>query len=214
KAVPAALGTGAPGCGCGGGGGGAGLGGSVHLTLPLATWLGIADRPGDLAGRLATAPGAAWCLTLTDPDGRAAAHACTTHSPGPPPGQPRSPGSGHGPGPPRQPAHPEHPGPPDNGHQPGPPSEPSPPGHPRPPHDHREPGGPGPPGNPGPPVQPEPGQPPAPPASPARPPRAVPPALMAWLTALEVQWLERGNCTHQRQGRGYRPSRALRHLIQ
>lgn len=37
---------------------------------------------------------------------------------------------------------------------------------------------------------------------------------MAWLNSLDVQWLERGDCRHQRQGSSYRPGRALRHLIQ
>jgi len=148
-------GTTRAGCGCAGGV--AGLAGSVHLTLPLATWLGGADRPGEvaglgpvdagtcreLAGRLAAGPGAAWCLTLTDAGGRAAAHACARNGPGPPPGRARSPSADHGP--------------------PGP---------------------------------------------------AVPAVVAAWLSSLELQWLERGDCGHQRQGSAYRPGRALRHLIQ
>lgn len=69
-----------------------GLRGSVNLTLPLATLLGTADSPGDLAGlgpipasdartlahQLASPPGNRWCLTLTGPHGHAIAHGCTT----------------------------------------------------------------------------------------------------------------------------------------
>ena len=115
--------------------------GSINLTMPLATWIGAAGRPGEvaglgpvdaetcgeLAGRLAARPGATWCLTLTDAEGRAAAHACARNGPGQP----------HG-----------------------------------------------------------------------------PPELTAWLSSLKVQWLERGNCQHRRQGSGYRPGQVLRHLVQ
>ncbi len=73
----------------------AGLTGSVNLTVPLATWFGSSDAPGeaaglgpvdadtcrDLASRLAAGPGAKWCVTLTDADGRAAAHACARTGP-------------------------------------------------------------------------------------------------------------------------------------
>ena len=68
------------------GGGGlfpAGLKGSVNLTAPLATYLGLTGQPGevagygpldaaatrDLAAALARTKGNKWCLTLTDPDG-------------------------------------------------------------------------------------------------------------------------------------------------
>ena len=78
-----------------------GLGGSVNLTIPLTTWLGLSAEPGeadtlgaldawtcrDLAAALAANPGSRWCLTLTGPDGRAVAHGCAQA--GPP-----SPGSG------------------------------------------------------------------------------------------------------------------------
>jgi Domain of unknown function (DUF222) len=74
---------------------GAGLAGSVNLTMPLAAWLGESESPGeaaglgpldaatcrDLAGKLATGPGARWCLTLTDPSGRAVAHGCADRPP-------------------------------------------------------------------------------------------------------------------------------------
>ena len=83
----------APGCS----GGLAGLTGSVNLTIPLATWLGTADAPGEVAGlgpldadtsrdlatRLTDGPETTWCVTLTDPDPdrRAAAHAYARASP-------------------------------------------------------------------------------------------------------------------------------------
>jgi hypothetical protein len=81
-----------------------GLSGSVHLTMPLAAWTGQSDAPGELAGlgphdagtcrdlaaALAGRGDTRWCLTLTDPRGRAVAHACARAGPG----------LGHGPGPP------------------------------------------------------------------------------------------------------------------
>ena len=86
----------------------AGLGGAIHLTLPAMTWLGLADRPGDLAGLgpvdaftardlaglLAASGAAAWHVTLTTPDGRAVAHACPRGQP------PRETGPPRGTGPP------------------------------------------------------------------------------------------------------------------
>jgi hypothetical protein len=96
-AAPGAAGT-SP---AAGGGSLAGLAGSVHITLPASTWLGLADLPGeaaglgpldawtsrDLAARLAAAgPRTRWCITLTRPDGTAAAHACARAGPGPPAG--------------------------------------------------------------------------------------------------------------------------------
>ena len=112
--------------------GGPSITGSVHLTMPLSAWLWLTDRPGeiagtgtadadtcrDLAGRLAAHPATKWCLTLTDPDGRAAAHACARHPPpqptGPPAplGPPRSTGPPGPTGPPVSTASPRSPGPP------------------------------------------------------------------------------------------------------
>ena len=75
-----------------------GLGGSVNLTMPLASWLGGA-APGEIAGygpadastcrTLATALAASqrpsrWCLTLTDPAGQAIAHGCARRPPAAP----------------------------------------------------------------------------------------------------------------------------------
>jgi hypothetical protein len=67
-----------------------GFAGRVNLTVPLATLLGLADRPGELAGlgpvdpglarTLATAaarnPKTTWCLTITDSQGRTLGHGC------------------------------------------------------------------------------------------------------------------------------------------
>jgi hypothetical protein len=106
----------------------AGLTGSVHLTLPAATWLGFSDAAGEMAGfgpvssmtgrdlaaRLARGK-ASWCVTLTDPDGQAVAHACAANGPpvkSPPTGQQPS----HAPpahGPPAQEPPPQEPLPPD-----------------------------------------------------------------------------------------------------
>jgi hypothetical protein len=81
------------GCGCAGGV--AGLCGSINLTMPVATWLGSSDAPGevagigpvdaatcrDLASRLTNGPATQWCVTLTGTDRRAAAHACARAGP-------------------------------------------------------------------------------------------------------------------------------------
>ena len=91
----------------------AALTGSVHLTMPVTAWLGLADGSGevaglgpldawtcrDLAARL-TAAGAAtrWHVTLTGADGCAVAHACARGSPAPP----DPPGARGSPGPPGQ----------------------------------------------------------------------------------------------------------------
>jgi hypothetical protein len=62
----------------------------ANLTLPLATLLGLAERPGaghglgpldpalvrDLAASAATSPDSDWCLTITDSEGTAVAHGC------------------------------------------------------------------------------------------------------------------------------------------
>jgi hypothetical protein len=74
------------------------LGGTVHLTMPATTWLGLTNTPGDipgigptdastcrdLAGTLAANPATRWCITLTDANGRAIAHGCARAGPGPP----------------------------------------------------------------------------------------------------------------------------------
>ena len=76
--------------------------GSVHLVLPLLTWLGWSATPGEAAGfgpldatdsralaaALARDPATQWCLTVTGPDGRAVAHGCAKTGPGHPPPAP------------------------------------------------------------------------------------------------------------------------------
>jgi Domain of unknown function (DUF222) len=87
----------------------AGFAGRVTLTVPLATLLDLADRPGevpgigpvdpwlarDLARAAAANPGTTWCVTVTDEQGHAVGHGCTRPEPkshrkrvgaGPPPG--------------------------------------------------------------------------------------------------------------------------------
>jgi hypothetical protein len=73
----------------------AGFAGRNHLTVPLATLLGLADRPGeipglgaadpwlarDLAAASAANPKTSWCLTATDARGRAVGHACARPEP-------------------------------------------------------------------------------------------------------------------------------------
>ena len=77
--------------------------GSVHLTMPLAAWLGISQSPGEIAGfgpasartcreiadLIAENPGSRWCLTLTDARGHAVGHGCARR---PPPGETPGPG--------------------------------------------------------------------------------------------------------------------------
>jgi len=76
------------------------LGGSVNLTIPIGTWLGTSDNPGesdrygvidadtcrDLAGTLATHPATRWCITLVDCNGQAVGHGCARAGPWPPGG--------------------------------------------------------------------------------------------------------------------------------
>jgi len=79
--------------------------GSVNLVLPLSTWLGWSPSPGEVAGfgpldaadsravaaALARDPATKWCVTVTGPDGRAAAHGCAKAGPGQPPPGPDTP---------------------------------------------------------------------------------------------------------------------------
>lgn len=87
------------------------LTGSVNLTLPMSTWLGWSQSPGDIPGfgpldaadsrdladALAGHPDTQWCLTLLGDDGRPVAHGCAGGKPPPPTGHPAP--AGH-PGPP------------------------------------------------------------------------------------------------------------------
>ena len=68
----------------------AGFAGRVTLTIPLATLLGRADRPGEMAGigpvdpwlardlarAAARNPRSTWCVTVTDEQGHAIGHGC------------------------------------------------------------------------------------------------------------------------------------------
>ena len=97
-----------------------GFAGRVNLTIPLATLLGLADRPGQAAGigpvdpwlarGLARAaagnPATAWCLTVTDQHGRAIGHGCARPAPGHHPAPRRGPDARAGPDPP-EPADPQ-----------------------------------------------------------------------------------------------------------
>ena len=72
-----------------------GFAATVNLTVPLATTLGLADRPGDLAGfgpvdpwlardlarAAAASPSTKWCITVTDQEGHAIAHGCARPQP-------------------------------------------------------------------------------------------------------------------------------------
>jgi hypothetical protein len=90
----------------------AGLAARINVTVPLTTLLHLSDHAGEAAGFgpldadlvravVATASGhpfTSWCLTITDPDGRALGHGCGKHrrkSSGgsDPPGDPRWPGA-------------------------------------------------------------------------------------------------------------------------
>jgi hypothetical protein len=73
----------------------AGFTGRNHLTVPLATLLELADRPGeipglgpvdpwlarDLARTSAASPKTTWCLTVTDDQGQAVGHGCARPEP-------------------------------------------------------------------------------------------------------------------------------------
>jgi hypothetical protein len=83
-----------PGAGPAGGAGG-GFAGRVTLTVPLATLLGLDQRPGeipgigpvdpwlarDLAGAAARNPTTTWCVTVTDRHGHAIGHGCARPGP-------------------------------------------------------------------------------------------------------------------------------------
>jgi len=72
-----------------------GFAGRLNLTIPLATLLGLADRPGeaagigpldpwlarDLARAAARNPKTTWCLTVTDQHGHAIGHGCARPEP-------------------------------------------------------------------------------------------------------------------------------------
>jgi hypothetical protein len=98
-----------------------GFAGRLNLTVPLATVLGLADRPGeaagigpvdpwlarDLAAAAARNPKTTWCLTVTDQHGRPIGHGCARPAPAATPATPATParqarpGARAGPGPPQ-----------------------------------------------------------------------------------------------------------------
>jgi hypothetical protein len=191
--------------------------GTVNLTMPLASWLGLSDAPGIVAGfgpldaddsraiadALSARANTRWCLTFTDSHGRPVAHGCA-HA-GPPPSQhrakrpPRPPGAqetsfrdeaASGPG--DRPAGSLHDRPPDGTHD-------SPAGSP---HDRPADG-----------IHVRPAD------SPRDGPRTGAPSEPAarapnktWIFSLTL--LAGGNCDHVRETAAYRPSPGLRHLIE
>jgi len=178
----------------GGPGPAAGLTGTVNLTVPLTTWLGLTGQPGEAAGYgpldaatcrdltavLASNPGSRWCLTITSPGGAALGHGCAKPGHPPPPRGITPPGTGSpgGSGPPGT-------GPPGT----GPPGT-GPPGAGRPgagrPGNRAGPGGTGPPGG---------------------------ASQIPWLAGITIKWLETEACGHARETFAYQPSPSLRHLI-
>src|SRR5579859_7847278 len=191
-----------------------GLPGSVNLTMPLATWLGLSDAPGNAAGYgpldaddsraiakgLAARSDAKWCLTLTDSRGRPVAHGCARAGPPPahrhaqrPIGPLGQPGIGSRAGPAHSPGG-------DIGARASPARAPGAgtPGARAPgagtPDDHERASQPGGPGSPGP------------------EPSWTPMPGKTWIFSITL--LAGDNCDHSRETAAYRPSPALRHLIE
>jgi hypothetical protein len=169
-----------------------GMRGTVNLVLPLATWLGWSQVPGEVTGfgpldaedsrasaaALARDPATRWCLTIVGADGRAIAHGCAKGAP-----VPTAPEYSARAGTPGQP-----------------PGETA-----------RQPRAQGPRAGPGP-----------PPGETAGRPRAqgprvgpgLPASIASWLAGIGLTWLETGTCSHRAESAGYRPSPSLAHLIQ
>ena len=170
----------------------AGFVGRLHLTVPLVTLLGLADRPGeipglgpvdpwlarDLARAAAANPKTTWCLTVTDQQGHAIGHGCARPAPG---------------------NHQEHPG-----------------GRPRP----RAPDGRGPPDPPGGPGRDGPGFTFGAGGGRDGPPGGYGawrlatgvPGQRDWMVALDP--IATGTCDHRFEAAGHDPGRTLRHLAQ
>jgi len=101
-----------------------GFAGKVNLTVPLATVLGLADRPGEIPGIGPIDPGLArdlvtaaarnprttWCVTVTDQDGHAIGHGCARPGPKNAATDRAKPGTPGGPDPPGGPAATQTPG--------------------------------------------------------------------------------------------------------
>jgi hypothetical protein len=163
-----------------------GMRGTVNLILPLATWLGWSQGPGEAAGfgpldaedsralaaALARDSATRWCLTIVGSDGRAVAHGCAKAGPGHPVAPDdhryRRTGAAHGSAASRP------------GQLPGETA----------------------------------GQPPmsGPGAGPGPPRLAA--GVVSWLAGIGLAWLEAGTCSHRWESAGYRPSPSLAHLIQ
>ena len=94
-----------------------GFAGRANLTIPLATLLDLADRPGempgigpldpdlarDLAAAAARTARSTWCVTVTDQDGHAIGHGCARPAPARSranPAKHQKPGAASGPDPP------------------------------------------------------------------------------------------------------------------
>src|SRR5579859_2841272 len=176
----------------------------VNITVALDTMLGLSTTPGEAAGYGLLDPGDArdlvaaaarhpdtrWCVTALHPDGTAAAHGCVRgrHPPPPAPGPTRPGGGLSGPDPP-----PGHSHPTDTG-RPSRPAGPAGSNRDLPDPDRlRGPVGGGPPG-------------------PDPPPGA---GVRDYLAGLRIRMIPvaRGHCDHTRAESGYRPSRALAHLV-
>jgi hypothetical protein len=181
---------------------------AVNLTMPLASWLGLSDEPGDAAGfgpldaddsraiadALSARADTRWCLTLTDSHGRPVVHGCARA--GPPPSQrrvkpPRPPGAqetgfrdGPAGSPGDRPAGRPHDRPPDGTHD-------SPAGRPhdRPADSPRD--GPG-------------------TGAPSAPEACAP--GKTW--TFRLTFLAADGCDHARETAVYRPSPGLRHLVE
>jgi hypothetical protein len=83
--------------------------GTINLTMPLSTWIGLSQSPGDVSGFgpltaddcrhlgavLGAHPRTRWCLTVTGQDGHPVAHGCARSGRG----QRGPPGGGAGPPP-------------------------------------------------------------------------------------------------------------------
>ena len=90
RPAPGRLARAGPGCGRPAGVVPAGFAGRINLTIPLATLLGLAERPGEIRGigpidpalardlaRAASGhPKTTWCVTVTDEQGHAIGHGC------------------------------------------------------------------------------------------------------------------------------------------
>jgi hypothetical protein len=202
----------------------AGLAARMNLTIPLATLLGLAERPGEAAGFgaidpdlarsmaawAATSPWTTWCVTVTDEHGHPVAHGCARRTPRARATSTGSPISGcgspiNGPGPPAN-----GPGPPANG--PGPPAN-----------------GPGPPANgPSPPVNASdppangPGRRPAPAFNRGSGP-GPPGGYGTWRLrtgrdgpplTVDIEPVPVTDCDHRHETGAYEPSDRLRHLVE